>query len=185
MLRRNLKRQASSSLSAFAGAASPRAADQENLHPNLASSPPASPAKGASSPRPKHPAAAAGAMPTATAEEDHPTAPTTAPADDEASVKVPFRAMHRLTRFSFNLGCELIRDVRGCAQVVVRVRPTVSRPVDGKDLWFVRKTAPDSVAVGDRSFAVDGVLDDRASQVYMQASLKPIPSSSMPNRSRL
>jgi kinesin family protein 15 len=53
--------------------------------------------------------------------------------------------------------------------VVVRVRPTVSRPVDGKDLWFVRKTAPDSVAVGDRSFPVDGVLDDRASQVYKQA----------------
>lgn len=58
------------------------------------------------------------------------------------------------------------------AQVVVRVRPTVSRPVDGKDLWFVRKTAPESVAVGDRSFAVDGVLDDRASQVYKQ--LDPI-----------
>ncbi|WVZ59762.1 hypothetical protein U9M48_009863 [Paspalum notatum var. saurae] len=135
MLRRNLKRQASRSLSAFAGgAASPRAADQENLHPNLASSPPASPAKGASSPRPKHPVAAA--QPQPAAEEDHaPAAATAAPADDEPSVKV-----------------------------VVRVRPTVSRPVDGKDLWFVRKTAPDSVAVGDRSFAVDGVLDDRASQ---------------------
>jgi len=66
-------------------------------------------------------------------------------------------------------GCELVRDVWGCAQVVVRVRPTVSRPVDGKDLWFVRKTAPDSVAVGDRSFPVDGVLEDRASQVYKQA----------------
>ncbi|RLN16399.1 kinesin-like protein KIN12B [Panicum miliaceum] len=130
MLRRNLKRQASRSLSAFAGgAASPRAADQENLHPNLASSPPASPAaKGAASPRPKHPAA--------TAEEDHATATAAAaPADNEPSVKV-----------------------------VVRVRPTVSRPVDGKDLWFVRKTAPDAVAVGDRSFAVDGVLEDRASQ---------------------
>jgi kinesin family protein 15 len=48
--------------------------------------------------------------------------------------------------------------------VVVRVRPTVSRPVDGKDLFFVRKTSPCSVAVGDRSFAVDGFLDDRASQ---------------------
>ncbi|PUZ38105.1 hypothetical protein GQ55_9G170300 [Panicum hallii var. hallii] len=130
MLRRNLKRQGSRSLSALAGgAASPRAADQENLHPNLASSPPASPAaKGAASPRPKHPAA--------TAEEDHATATAAAaPADNEPSVKV-----------------------------VVRVRPTVSRPVDGKDLWFVRKTAPDAVAVGDRSFAVDGVLDDRASQ---------------------
>jgi len=66
-------------------------------------------------------------------------------------------------------GCELVLDVWGCAQVVVRVRPTVSRPVDGKDLWFVRKTAPDSVAVGDRSFPVDGVLEDRASQVYKQA----------------
>ncbi|RLN41120.1 kinesin-like protein KIN12B [Panicum miliaceum] len=134
MLRRNLKRQASRSLSAFAGgAASPRAADQENLHPNLASSPPASPAaKGAASPRPKHPAAAAPPKPTA--EEDHTTA-AAAQADNEPSVKV-----------------------------VVRVRPTVSRPVDGKDLWFVRKTAPDAVAVGDRSFAVDGVLDDRASQ---------------------
>ncbi|CAN6292785.1 unnamed protein product [Urochloa humidicola] len=138
MLRRNLKRQASRSLSAFAGtgAASPRAADQENLHPNLASSPPASPAKGAASPRSKHPAAAAAAPPTATAEENHATvAAAAAPADNEPSVKV-----------------------------VVRVRPTVSRPVDGKDLWFVRKTAPESVAVGDRSFAVDGVLDDRASQ---------------------
>ncbi|CAL4943094.1 unnamed protein product [Urochloa decumbens] len=140
MLRRNLKRQASRSLSAFAGAgaaSSPRATDQENLHPNLASSPPASPAKGAASPRPKHPAAAAAApAPTATAEEDRATAAAAAaPADNEPSVKV-----------------------------VVRVRPTVSRPVDGKDLWFVRKTAPESVAVGDRSFAVDGVLDDRASQ---------------------
>ncbi|KAG2536797.1 kinesin-like protein KIN-12C [Panicum virgatum] len=136
MLRRNLKRQASRSLSAFAGGAtSPRAADQENLHPNLASSPPASPAaKGAASPRPKHPAhAAAAPPPTATAEEDR--AAGAAPADNEPSVKV-----------------------------VVRVRPTVSRPVDGKDLWFVRKTAPDAVAVGDRSFAVDGVLDDRATQ---------------------
>ncbi|KAJ1294668.1 hypothetical protein BS78_01G163300 [Paspalum vaginatum] len=133
MLRRNLKRQASRSLSAFAGAASPRAADQENHHPNLASSPPASPAKGASSPRPKHPAAAA--PPPPAAEEEHAAETTAAPADYEPSVKV-----------------------------VVRVRPTVSRPVDGKDLWFVRKTAPDSVAVGDRSFAVDGVLDDRASQ---------------------
>ncbi|CAL4934613.1 unnamed protein product [Urochloa decumbens] len=142
MLRRNLKRQASRSLSAFAGAgagaaSSPRAADQENLHPNLASSPPTSPAKGAASPRPKHPAATATApAPTATAEENHATAAAAAaPADNEPSVKV-----------------------------VVRVRPTVSRPVDGKDLWFVRKTAPESVAVGDRSFAVDGVLDDRASQ---------------------
>ncbi|OEL28242.1 Kinesin-like protein KIN12B [Dichanthelium oligosanthes] len=131
MLRRNLKRQASRSLSAFAGAASPSAADQENLHPNLASSQPVSPAKGAASPRPKHPAAAA--PPAAAAEEDR--AAVAAPADNEPSVKV-----------------------------VVRVRPTVSRPVDGKDLWFVRKTAPESVAVGERSFAVDGVLDDRASQ---------------------
>uniref|UniRef100_A0A0D9WEL0 Kinesin motor domain-containing protein n=1 Tax=Leersia perrieri TaxID=77586 RepID=A0A0D9WEL0_9ORYZ len=49
-------------------------------------------------------------------------------------------------------------------QVVVRVRPAVSLPTDGKDLFFVRKTSPSSVAVGDRSFAVDGFLDDRASQ---------------------
>ena len=48
--------------------------------------------------------------------------------------------------------------------MVVRVRPTVSRSVDGKDLWFVRRTAPDSVAVSNRSFAVDGVLDGRVSQ---------------------
>ena len=34
--------------------------------------------------------------------------------------------------------------------------------------WFVRNTAPDAVAVGDRSFAVDGILDDRACQVYEQ-----------------
>jgi kinesin family protein 15 len=92
MLRRNLKRQASRSLSSFAGAASPRAADQENLHPNLASSPPASPAKGASSPRPKQPEAAAAAPPAATVEEDHSTAATTAPDDDEPSVKVPCHA---------------------------------------------------------------------------------------------
>lgn len=96
MVRRNLKRQASRSLSAFAGAASPHAVDQENLHPNLASTPPASPAKGTSSPRPKHPAAAAAAaaaaQPAATAEEDHSTAPTTAPADDERLVKVLYHA---------------------------------------------------------------------------------------------
>jgi kinesin family protein 15 len=87
MLRRNLKRQASRSLSAFAssGVASPRAADQENLHPNLVSSPPASPAKGAASPRPKHPAAAA--PPAAAAEEDLVAA--AAPADNEPAVKVP------------------------------------------------------------------------------------------------
>lgn len=47
----------------------------------------------------------------------------------------------------------------------MRVRPPVSLPTDGKDLWFVCKTAPDSIAVGDRAFAVDDVLDDRASQV--------------------
>uniref|UniRef100_A0A453JLY8 Kinesin motor domain-containing protein n=1 Tax=Aegilops tauschii subsp. strangulata TaxID=200361 RepID=A0A453JLY8_AEGTS len=50
------------------------------------------------------------------------------------------------------------------SSVVVRVRPAVSLPVDGKDLFFVRKTSPDSIAVGDRAFAVDGFLDDRASQ---------------------
>ena len=90
MLRRNLKRQASRSLSAFAGgSASPRAADQENLHPNLASSPPASPAaKGAASPRPKHPAhAAAAPPPTVAAEADR--AAAAAPADNQPSVKVP------------------------------------------------------------------------------------------------
>ncbi|KAK3146806.1 hypothetical protein QOZ80_3BG0272310 [Eleusine coracana subsp. coracana] len=130
MLRRNLKRQASRSLSALAAATSPRAAaaDQENLHPNLTSSPPASPAKTSSakdrSSRPKQ-------HPTAAAEDDH----AVTPAVDETSVKV-----------------------------VVRVRPPVSLPTDGKDLWFVRKTSPDCVAVGDRAFAVDGVLDDRASQ---------------------
>jgi len=95
MLRRNLKRQASRSLSAFAGgggAASPRAADQENLHPNLAPSPPASPAvKGVASPRPKHPAAAP--PPTATAEEDR--AAAAAPAgNNEPSVKVPLSCAH-------------------------------------------------------------------------------------------
>ncbi|TVU46305.1 hypothetical protein EJB05_05831 [Eragrostis curvula] len=141
MLRRNLKRQASRSLSALAAATSPRgatgaAADQENLHPNLAS-PPASPAKNSSakdrSPRPKQHPAAAAPQPTAAAaaEDNHATAPVA----DEPSVKV-----------------------------VVRVRPPVSLPTDGKDLWFVRKTAADSLAVGDRAFAVDGVLDDRASQ---------------------
>jgi len=30
--------------------------------------------------------------------------------------------------------------------------------------WFVRKTALDAVTVGDRSFAVDGILEDRAWQ---------------------
>ncbi|GJM95812.1 hypothetical protein PR202_ga12590 [Eleusine coracana subsp. coracana] len=137
MLRRNLKRQASRSLSALAAATSPRAAaaDQENLHPNLASSPPASPAKTSSakdrSPRPKQHPTAAAPQTAAAAEDDH----AVTPAVDETSVKV-----------------------------VVRVRPPVSLPTDGKDLWFVRKTSPDCVAVGDRAFAVDGVLDDRASQ---------------------
>jgi len=32
--------------------------------------------------------------------------------------------------------------------------------------WFVRKTALDAVTVGDRSFAVDSILEDRAWQVY-------------------
>ncbi|CAD6251884.1 unnamed protein product [Miscanthus lutarioriparius] len=50
--------------------------------------------------------------------EDHSMADTAAPTDDEPSVKV-----------------------------VVRVRPMVSRPVDGKDLWFIHRTAPDSVTV--------------------------------------
>lgn len=142
MLRRNLKRQASRSLSAFA-VSSPRSADddQENLHPNLAAAlPPMSPAKNSSmpdfsSPRSKPvPASAAAALPppeAASAEENH-----AAPArDDEPPVKV-----------------------------VVRVRPAVSLPVDGKDLFFVRKISPSSVAVGDRALAVDGFLDDRASQ---------------------
>ncbi|KAL5218505.1 hypothetical protein ABZP36_019189 [Zizania latifolia] len=138
MLRRNLKRQASRSLSAFA-VASPPAADQENLHPNhaAAASPPMSPAKNSSapgaSPRSKSvPSSAPSVAPSkVTAEEEQ----ASAPVDDATAVKV-----------------------------VVRVRPTVSRPVDGKDLFFVRKTSPCTVAVGDRSFAVDGFLDDRASQ---------------------
>uniref|UniRef100_A0A0D9VVW5 Kinesin motor domain-containing protein n=1 Tax=Leersia perrieri TaxID=77586 RepID=A0A0D9VVW5_9ORYZ len=46
-------------------------------------------------------------------------------------------------------------------KVVVRVRPAVSLRTD---MFFVHKTSPSSVAVGDRSFAVDGFLDDRASQ---------------------
>jgi hypothetical protein len=33
----------------------------------------------------------------------------------------------------------------GCAQVLVRVRPSVSQLVDGKDLLFVHRIAPDSV----------------------------------------
>ena len=32
--------------------------------------------------------------------------------------------------------------------------------------WFVRKTTLDAVTVSDRSFAVDGILEDRAWQVY-------------------
>ncbi|XP_040377940.1 kinesin-like protein KIN-12C [Oryza brachyantha] len=144
MLRRNLKRQASRSLSAFA-VASPRGAaaagDQENLHPNLAAaSPPVSPAAKSSStpgvsprskPLPSSAAPSVAPAKAAAAEEEQ----ASAPADDAPAVKV-----------------------------VVRVRPTVSRPVDGKDLFFVRKTSPCSVAVGDRLFAVDGFLDDRASQ---------------------
>jgi kinesin family protein 15 len=35
----------------------------------------------------------------------------------------------------------------GCAQVLVRVRPSVSRLVDGKDLWFVHRITPDSAVV--------------------------------------
>ncbi|CAM0906710.1 unnamed protein product [Alopecurus aequalis] len=144
MLRRNLKRQASRSLSAFA-VSSPRSADdgQENLHPNIAAaSPPMSPAKNSSardlaSPRSKAVPASAAAIPPpeAAAAEEYRAAPARAPADDKPSVKV-----------------------------VVRVRPAVSLPVDGKDLFFVRKTSPSSVTVGDRAFGVDGFLDDRASQ---------------------
>ncbi|KAG8062682.1 hypothetical protein GUJ93_ZPchr0003g17400 [Zizania palustris] len=138
MLKRNLKRQASRSLSAFAVASQP-AADQENLHPNhaAAASPQMSPAKNSSapgaSPRSKPiPSSAPYVAPSkVTAEEEL----ASAPVDDATAVKV-----------------------------VVRVRPTVSRPVDGKDLFFVRKTSPCTVAVGDRSFAVDGFLDDMASQ---------------------
>lgn len=80
MLRQNLKRQASRSLSALASATSPRgaAADQENLHPNVAYSPPASPAKTSSakdwSPLPKqHPKVVA--QPAAAAVDNHPVAP--------------------------------------------------------------------------------------------------------------
>ncbi|KAG8097538.1 hypothetical protein GUJ93_ZPchr0013g36806 [Zizania palustris] len=137
MLRRNLKRQASRSLSAFA-VSSPRAVDQENHHPNLAAaSPPMSPSKNSprqgASPRskPVQRSVSSVAPSKAAAEEEQ----ASAPADDTPAVKV-----------------------------VVRVRPTVCRPVDGKDLFFVRKTPPCSVAVGDRSFVVDGFLDDRASQ---------------------
>ncbi|XP_047087135.1 kinesin-like protein KIN-12C [Lolium rigidum] len=125
MLRRNLKRQASRSLSAFAAAD-----DQENLHPNLAAAePPMSP------PNKSKPTASAAVPPPPEAADQNRAAPARAPADHEPPVKV-----------------------------VVRVRPAVSLPVDGKDLFFVRKTSPTSVAVGDRAFAVDGFLDDRASQ---------------------
>ncbi|CAM0873778.1 unnamed protein product [Alopecurus aequalis] len=145
MLRRNLKRQASRSLSAFA-VSSPRSTDdgQENLHPNIAAaSPPMSPAKNSAapdlaSPRSKPvPASAAAAIPPpeVIAAEEYRAAPARAPADDKPTVKV-----------------------------VLRVRPAVSLPVDGKDLFFVRKTSPSSVTVGDRAFGVDGFLDDRASQ---------------------
>uniref|UniRef100_A0A0D9VVZ4 Kinesin motor domain-containing protein n=1 Tax=Leersia perrieri TaxID=77586 RepID=A0A0D9VVZ4_9ORYZ len=141
MLKRNLNRQASRSLSTFA-VASPRgggggaaAADQENLHPNLAAaSPPMSPvAKSSSAPgaSPRSKPVPSSAAKAAAAEEERDSAPV----DDAPAVKV-----------------------------VVRVRPAVSLPTDGKDLFFVRKTSPSSVAVGDRSFAVDGFLDDRASQ---------------------
>uniref|UniRef100_A0A0E0KFY5 Kinesin motor domain-containing protein n=1 Tax=Oryza punctata TaxID=4537 RepID=A0A0E0KFY5_ORYPU len=142
MLRRNLKRQASRSLSAFA-VASPRAgaaaaADQENLHPNLAAaSPPMSPAA-------KNSSAAPGASPRSKPVPSSAAPPSKAAAEGEQA-SAP-------------------ADEAPAVKVVVRVRPTVSRPVDGKDLFFVRKTSPCSVAVGDRSFAVDGFLDDRASQ---------------------
>lgn len=132
MLRRNLKRQASRSLSAFAAAD-----DQENLHPNLAAASPPNKSSLSPSPRskPAPPTASAPVPPPPEAADQNRAAPARAPADHEPPVKV-----------------------------VVRVRPAVSLPVDGKDLFFVRKTSPTSVAVGDRAFAVDGFLDDRASQ---------------------
>jgi len=37
--------------------------------------------------------------------------------------------------------------------------------------WFVRNTAPDAIAVSDRSFAVDGILDDRACKAYLSCSV--------------
>jgi kinesin family member 15 len=179
ILRRNLQRQASHSLSALAAATSPRAADQENLHPNLGSQL-ASPAKASSakdrSRRPmQHPTAATPAAAVA-AEDDRATAPTV----DEPPVKVTWpirsRSLSLQTHFAegsfqmslLGVGSDLfvmMGAVWWRAQVVVRVRPPVSLPTDGKDLFFVRKTSTDSVAVGDRAFAVDGVLDDRASQV--------------------
>jgi kinesin family member 15 len=114
MLRRNLKRQASRSLSALAVATSPRAAaaDQENLHPNLAS-PPACTGKTSSakdmSPRPKQNQVAAAPPAAAAAKDDH----AAAPAVDEPSVKVTLTIRSTpLARGQFQIyllavGCEL------------------------------------------------------------------------------
>jgi kinesin family protein 15 len=177
MLRRNLKRQASRSLSAFAAAD-----DQENLHPNLAAASPPNKSSLSPSPRskPAPPTASAPVPPPPEAADQNRAAPARAPADHEPPVKVPsagsrqtpFLSNNLVIRVSSKLRASLDDDCRrGFAQVVVRVRPAVSLPVDGKDLFFVRKTSPTSVAVGDRAFAVDGFLDDRASQVVNHVSL--------------
>jgi kinesin family member 15 len=114
MLRRNLKRQASRSLSALAVATSPRAAaaDQENLHPNLAS-PPACTGKTSSakdmSPRPKQNQVVAAPPAAAAAKDDH----AAAPAVDEPSVKVTLKIRSTpLARGQFQIyllavGCQL------------------------------------------------------------------------------
>ncbi|VAI27018.1 unnamed protein product [Triticum turgidum subsp. durum] len=133
MLRRNLKRQTSRRRSLSPLSVASPAADQENLHPNLAAAPP-SPAGKPSTPPPP---SLSKPVPSAAA---------------AAAVAQPAPAEKRAV------------DDEPAVKVVVRVRPAVSLPVDGKDLFFVRKTSPDSIAVGDRAFAVDGFLDDRASQ---------------------
>lgn len=120
MLRRNLKRQASRSLSAFA-VSSPRAgavaaadADQENLHPNLAAaSPPMSPAAKNSSaapgasPRSSKPVPTSAAPPSAEGEQ------ASAPANEAPAVKVKFAGSPEIP---FLPSCEpLLMRERSCA----------------------------------------------------------------------
>jgi len=68
--------------------------------------------------------------------------------------------------------CELVLDL-WCTQVVVSAQPTVSRRVDSKDLWFVRRTASDSIVVRG------GWHPRRQGLLGILAGLKPITPNSI------
>ncbi|KAI4988346.1 hypothetical protein ZWY2020_029976 [Hordeum vulgare] len=108
-----------------------------------------------------------------------PPSPSTKPSTPGLSKPVPTAAAVPAPQPAAAPAQQKPADDEPAVKVVVRVRPAVSLPVDGKDLFFVRRTSPDSIAVGDRAFAVDGFLDDRASQedVFQQVGVPMIHSA--------